>query len=72
MELIEKNDIGGFDSYISIICGEHLIRVLINMVSQSKLEFVKYEQSEKIVSETESSVSYGSVVTSLVNTYACK
>ena len=72
MVLIENNDIGGFDSYISIICGEHLIRVLMNMVRQSKLEFVKYEQSEKIVSETESSVSYGSVVTSLVNTYACK
>ena len=59
MVLIENNDIGGFDSYISIICGEHLIRVLMNMVRQSKLEFVKYEQSEKIVSETESSVSYG-------------
>ena len=75
MELIEKNDIGGFDSYIkstqNTICGEHPIRVLMNTVRQSKLgastQFVKYAQSEKVVSEAESSVSYASAITFLVN-----
>ena len=53
MNLIEKNDLKGFDGYIentgNTICGEQPIRLLMSTINHSKYkaktEFVRYAQS---------------------------
>ena len=70
MNLIEKNDLKGFDGYIentgNTICGEQPIRLLMSTINHSKYkaqtEFVRYAQSEKVKNFDDSSVSYASAV----------
>lgn len=71
MNLIEKNDIQGFNDYIkntgNTICGEYPIKVLMNTIKNSKkdlkTQFVKYDQSGKVTEPNDSSVSYASSLT---------
>lgn len=74
MELIEKNDLAGFHKYMqekeNTICGEQPIRLLMSTIKHSKLgaktQFVQYAQSEKVKSFEDSSVSYASSISFIV------
>lgn len=71
MELIEKHDLKGFFNYLekteNTICGRNPIIVLLSTILHSKLKlatnFVQYDQSSKVTSFDDSSVSYAASVT---------
>lgn len=72
MELIEKQDANGFSRYQhefkNTICGQFPIAVLLQALERANqqrkhtLRFVKYDQSNKVVKASGSSVSYASAV----------
>lgn len=71
VEFILQKNLKGFDSYIdetqNTICGRNPIRLLINMLADSdvknryKVAHLKYDQSEKVQTKYDSSVSYVSM-----------
>lgn len=70
MELIQQMDLLGFKQYLTktgnTICGRNPILILLACLQiiekEKKVEFVFYDQSEKIVGMDESSVSYAAGV----------
>ena len=70
MAVIETGSFGDFSDYISkyrnTICGRHSIGVMLNMLSRStsnfRIAFTRYEQSNRCIKATDSSVSYASAV----------
>jgi AmmeMemoRadiSam system protein B len=73
MDLIERHDLLGFKSYLSrtrnTICGRNPIILLLSTILAANQEvttkFVKYDQSERVVDPSSSSVSYASSVSSV-------
>jgi AmmeMemoRadiSam system protein B len=71
MSLIEQHDLKGFSHYIeqteNTICGQNPIKVLLSTISHSTLKlstsFVQYDQSEKVTTPAQTSVSYASAIT---------
>jgi len=76
MKFIEDHDPAGFGDYLdeteNTICGRHPISVLLNIIIKSKFSeslitrFVRYAQSEPVKNLNQSSVSYASAVTYLM------
>eukprot|EP00899_Mesostigma_viride_P014071 jgi/Mesvir1/22665/Mv14097-RA.1 len=70
MSLIERGDISGYteylDKYENTICGRHPIGILMNAISACKTKiatkFVQYDQSSRVESHDDSSVSYAAAV----------
>ncbi|CAM9512865.1 unnamed protein product, partial [Ascophyllum nodosum] len=70
MALIESQNVEGFARYLTehanTICGRHPIATFMNAMKASSkrfnIEWVKYDQSSKVVSPQDSSVSYASAV----------
>lgn len=70
MRLIEALDTSSFAAYLqrtqNTICGRHPIAVYIHALRGSKkewdLQFVKYDQSSKVIRPNDSSVSYASAI----------
>ena len=71
IELIEKQDREAFYQYCeeteNTICGRHPIGILLAMLKAQtsgsyQAELVAYDQSEKVLNEEQSSVSYASML----------
>jgi AmmeMemoRadiSam system protein B len=75
IKYIEEQDIEAFSSYLeeteNTICGRHPISVLLNALKFSGLvtntRLLHYKQSEKIRKASQTSVSYASIATYLIN-----
>ena len=74
MNLIENQNPPGFSKYLeethNTICGRNPIKLLLSTINHSKLkvktQFVQYDQSSKVKTEDDSSVSYAAAVTSMI------
>ena len=75
MRLIESHDLSGFKQYLdttgNTICGCNPIMVALSSINQSRLnfktEFIRYAQSNQVMTQDDFSVSYASSLTYLVD-----